>query len=173
MNFCLPQICPALPGPKPLCISFLFLENSPLSHFFPSLPLDLSVVIFLHNKSPLTLLFLSFSPDPLRMRASFWVLLFTIIPTSSVKDFPVAQMVKNLPAMQETRVQSLSQEDSLWRREWQSTPVFLPGEFHGQRSLVGYSPWGCRVRRDWALCASHAASSGSPIYLHHSIFSGL
>ena len=29
-----------------------------------------------------------------------------------------------------------------WRRKWQSTPVFLPGEFHGQRSLVGYSPWG-------------------------------
>ena len=29
-----------------------------------------------------------------------------------------------------------------WRREWLSTPVFLPGEFHGQRSLVGYSPWG-------------------------------
>ena len=28
-------------------------------------------------------------------------------------------------------------------REWQPTPVFLPGEFHGQRSLVGYSPWGC------------------------------
>ena len=28
------------------------------------------------------------------------------------------------------------------RRAWQSTPVFLPGEFHGQRSLVGYSPWG-------------------------------
>ena len=29
-----------------------------------------------------------------------------------------------------------------WRREWQPTPIFLPGEFHGQRSLVGYSPWG-------------------------------
>ena len=29
-----------------------------------------------------------------------------------------------------------------WRRKWQSTPVCLPGEFHGQRSLVGYSPWG-------------------------------
>ena len=28
-----------------------------------------------------------------------------------------------------------------WRREWQPTPVFLPGEFHGQRSLVGYNPW--------------------------------
>ena len=30
---------------------------------------------------------------------------------------------------------------SPWRREWQHTPVPLPGEFHGQRSLVGYSPW--------------------------------
>ena len=29
-----------------------------------------------------------------------------------------------------------------WRREWQLTPVFLPGEFHGQRSLAGYTPWG-------------------------------
>ena len=32
----------------------------------------------------------------------------------------------------------------LWRREWQSTPVFLPGEFCEQRSLAGYSPWGCK-----------------------------
>ena len=32
----------------------------------------------------------------------------------------------------------------LWRRKWLLTPVFLAGEFHGQRSLVGYSPWGCR-----------------------------
>ena len=30
----------------------------------------------------------------------------------------------------------------LWKRAWQSTPVFLPGEPHGQRSLVGYSSWG-------------------------------
>ena len=29
-----------------------------------------------------------------------------------------------------------------WRREWQPTPVFLPGEFHGQRNLAGYSLWG-------------------------------
>ena len=29
-----------------------------------------------------------------------------------------------------------------WRRKWQPTPVFLPGEFHGQRGLEGYSPWG-------------------------------
>ena len=92
----------------------------------------------------------------------------------------VAQLVKNLPAMQETPVRFLGREDLgddrlptrvflgfpggsegkefacnvgipgfgpwvgkiPWRREWLPTPVFLPGEFHGQRSLVGYSPWG-------------------------------
>ena len=31
-----------------------------------------------------------------------------------------------------------------WRREWQPTPVSLPGEPHGQGSLVSYSPWGCK-----------------------------
>ena len=35
------------------------------------------------------------------------------------------------------------------RMVWQSTPVFLPGEFHGQRSLAGYSQWVHRVRHDW------------------------
>ena len=50
-------------------------------------------------------------------------------------------MVKNLPVMQKTQVQSLGQEDC-WRRKRQPTPVFLPGESHWQRGLVGYSPWG-------------------------------
>jgi len=31
-----------------------------------------------------------------------------------------------------------------WRRIWQPTPGLLPGKFHGWRSLVGYSPWGCK-----------------------------
>ena len=31
-----------------------------------------------------------------------------------------------------------------WRNEWQPTPIFLPGEFDGQGSLVGYSSWGCK-----------------------------
>ena len=36
------------------------------------------------------------------------------------------------------------------KREWLPTPVFLPGEFQGQRSLAGYSPWGCRVgQTEW------------------------
>ena len=33
-------------------------------------------------------------------------------------------------------------EKVFWRREWQPTPAFLPGESHGQSGLVGYSPWG-------------------------------
>ena len=54
---------------------------------------------------------------------------------------PVAQTVKNLPAMWETQVQFLGQEDLLLRK-WKPTLVFLPGEFHGQRNLVGRNPWG-------------------------------
>ena len=53
----------------------------------------------------------------------------------------VAQIVKNLPTMQETWVQFLDQEDSL-EKGWLPTPVFLPGESHGWRSLVSYIPWG-------------------------------
>ena len=49
----------------------------------------------------------------------------------------------SLPGMQETQVRSLGQKDPL-EKEWQPTPVFLPGEVHGQRSLAGYSPWGRR-----------------------------
>ena len=49
----------------------------------------------------------------------------------------VVQMVKNLLAMQETRVHPWVRKIP-WRREWQPTPVFLPGESHGQRSFVCY-----------------------------------
>ena len=50
----------------------------------------------------------------------------------------VAQMIKNLPVMKKTWVSSLGLEDPL-EKGMVPTPVFLPGEFHGQRSLVGYS----------------------------------
>ena len=53
----------------------------------------------------------------------------------------VAQTVKRLSTRREPRVRSLGLEIP-WRRKWQSTPVLLPGKSHGQRSLVGYSPWG-------------------------------
>ena len=51
------------------------------------------------------------------------------------------QMVMNLPAMQKPCVGSLGEKDPL-QQEWLPTLVCFPGEFHGQRSLVGYSPWG-------------------------------
>ena len=37
-----------------------------------------------------------------------------------------------------------------WRKKWQHTPVFLHGNSHGHKRLVGYSPWGLRVGQDWA-----------------------
>ena len=49
-------------------------------------------------------------------------------------------MVKNLPA-NSGDADSIRVGNIPWRRKWQSTPVFLPGEFHGHRILEGYSPW--------------------------------
>ena len=57
-----------------------------------------------------------------------------------LRDSLVAQMVKNLPAMQETQVRSWVGKIP-WRRQWQPTPVFLPYKSNGQRNLAGYSPW--------------------------------
>ena len=54
--------------------------------------------------------------------------------------FPGAHLVKNPFAMQETQVRSLIVRTIPWRRAGQPTLVFLPGESHGQRSLVGHSP---------------------------------
>ena len=50
---------------------------------------------------------------------------------------PVVQMVMNLPVMGSPWVRKIP-----WRRKGQPTPVFTPGESHGQRNLMGYSPWG-------------------------------
>ena len=50
-------------------------------------------------------------------------------------------MVKDPSIVEETWAQSLGREAPWWRA-WQPTPEFLPGESHGQRSLVGNSPWG-------------------------------
>ena len=51
----------------------------------------------------------------------------------------MAQMVRNQPAMQATWVWSLVGKIP-WTREWLPSSLFLPGEFHGQKSLIGYSP---------------------------------
>ena len=55
----------------------------------------------------------------------------------------VAQLVKHLPAVQETPVRSLGWEDPL-EEGMSTTPVFLSGELHRQSHLAGYSPWGRR-----------------------------
>ena len=54
----------------------------------------------------------------------------------------MAQTVKNLPEMWERPEFDPWVGKIPWRREWQPTPVFLPGESHGQRSLVGYTVHG-------------------------------
>ena len=61
-------------------------------------------------------------------------------------------MIKNLPAMQETWIRSLGQEDCL-EKGMATHFSILAGEFPGQRSLVDYSPWGCRLGHDWATNA--------------------
>ena len=54
------------------------------------------------------------------------------------------QMVKHLPAMLETWVQSLGQEDPLEKEMATQYSTLLPGKSHGWRILAGYSPWGCK-----------------------------
>ena len=55
----------------------------------------------------------------------------------------MAQLLKNLPAMQETQVKSLGQQDPL-DKGMVTLSNIMPGECHGQRNLEGYSPRGCK-----------------------------
>ena len=48
----------------------------------------------------------------------------------------------------------------LWRRKWQPTPVFLPGESCGQRNLAGYSPWGCNESDTAEQLRTHTTYGG-------------
>ena len=63
-------------------------------------------------------------------------------PKTTKNGAKMAQMVKNMLAMQETQVQSLGWEDPLKMAMASHSSILLSGEFHGQRSLAGYSPWG-------------------------------
>ena len=67
-----------------------------------------------------------------------------------VSVFLVAQSVKSLPAMWDTWFNPWVGKIP-WRRKWQPTPLFLHGEFLGERSLVGYSPWDLKVS-DMTFC---------------------
>ena len=59
------------------------------------------------------------------------------------RGFPGFSAIKNPSAIQERSLVP-GVEKICWRRNWQSTPVFLPEKPHGQRSLEGYSPHGCK-----------------------------
>ena len=71
----------------------------------------------------------------------------------SIGSSLVAQTVKNLLAKIDSWVGKIP-----WRRAWQPTPVFLPGESHGQRSLVGCSSWG-HTELDITEWLTHQATS--------------
>ena len=74
---------------------------------------------------------------------SFFGVFFFFFFGHTAQASQVVLLVKNLPANAEDIRDMGSIPGKIpWRRVWQSTPIFLPGKFHGQRSLVGYSPWG-------------------------------
>ena len=61
--------------------------------------------------------------------------------------FPCGSVVKNLPA--NAGDAGLNLGKITWRRKWQSSPAFLPGKSHGEKCLVGCSPWGSPNSRTW------------------------
>ena len=70
-------------------------------------------------------------------------------------------MLKNTPANAGDLGLTPSLGRSPWRRKWQPTPVFLPRESHGQRSLADYSPWGRkRVRHNLATKNNYSSVIG-------------
>ena len=69
------------------------------------------------------------------------MVLIGIALVTNDRGFPGGSVVKNPPAKQETRVQSLGGEDP-WRRKWQPTSVFLPGQSHGQKEPGGLQSMG-------------------------------
>ena len=69
--------------------------------------------------------------------------IFFSYPLSACGTSLVAQVIKNLPAMWDPGFDPWVRKIP-WRREWLLTLAFLPGEFHGERALARYSPWGCK-----------------------------
>ena len=79
-------------------------------------------------------------PSPQRPKSmEYWFADSCLMDLSAAPT--VAQIVKNLPAIEQTQVQSLGWKDLL-EKSMATNPVFLPREFHGVRSLAGYSQWG-------------------------------
>ena len=88
-------------------------------------------------------------------RGAWWV---TIHEVTSL----MAQVVENLPHCRRCRFNHWVRK-ILWRRKWQPTPVFLPGDFNGQRSLAGYSPW-CHKESD---TTKHTSTKQNKVHHHN------
>ena len=83
----------------------------------------------------------------------------------------MAQTVKSLPAVWETQVRSLCWEDPLEKGMATHSSILaweIPGKSHGQRSLVGYSPWGHRIRHNWVT----STFTFQHYHIHNITFSG-
>ena len=107
---------------------------------------SLTIKSLLISQDPSGKLLLTWSRPQASWRPLFFFFEFLSYLFHLSCGFPHSSLsLKNLSMVQETRVQFLGQEDS-WRRKRQPTPVFLPGESHGQRRLAGYSPWGHKSR---------------------------
>ena len=128
-------------------VSMCLIHRNSKAHFkcdlFPALEVCLSLMGFLGccNKPPALR----------RVLMTYYILTMhlggTCIPHLRVSM--VAQWLENLPAMQETWFSPWVGQIP-WGRKWQPTPVFLPGEFHGQKSLEVYSLWGRKeLRHNW------------------------
>ena len=162
-NLCVTSDPSALPKPTSLCLCCFtsWIHLPPIESSFPfllalfssRLPSSLSFIdhfILFPPKSPARGLFLKSQPHPIA---------FTTAPNSSM-GFPGGSVGKNTgrcgfgPWVGKIP----------WRGTWKPTPVFLPGESHGERSLAGYSPRGCKESdtTEWLhTCASVIKSQPS------------
>ena len=95
----------------------------------------------------------------LEIAAFFWLICFLgqLLTVASQRqpwwrDFPGSSMPRKLPAKAGDTGSIPGSGRSPWRKKWQPTPVFLPGESYGERRLTGYSPWGCKESdmTEWA-----------------------
>ena len=130
-------------------------------------PVALLIPIFLsHNMSSNSLYIKRYfiaSPPRLLTWSKPW--------SSLMSASQVVLAVKNLSVCRRDKRGGLNSwiRKILWSRKWPSSPVFLPGEPHGQRSLEGYGPWGC-TEVDTTEVTEHAwvaLSTGSqPSLLH-------
>ena len=117
------MICTCLPLESPNPVSFLVkISTKPLGEQYLKLTLGVASLIFLHAGS------------------------IQILPNQTQWASQVALVVKN-PSANAGGVReagSIPGSGRSLERTWQPTPIFLSGESHGQRSLVGYSPQGCK-----------------------------